>query len=275
MKFSVRQILASSAGAVIAALIASSFGVTGTIVGVAIGAAVATTATALVSQSLERGHEAVRQVVQTPESSPLLRRLGATGSAGKASSALESGSEPTEVVPAAGRPTAAAAETAEMHSGVEALSETQRLEISAAAGGPATERLRATTSVPPATRRPSGRARPLVTSRMSWKAMAGTAAVVFVLALGFITAIELISGRTLSSIFGGGGSGTTVKNIFSPSPPPTTTTTTTPPTTSTTTTTSTTPTTSTTATTTSSTTVAGTSTTQPGASTTTTSVAGS
>ena len=80
MKFSARQILASAAGAVIAAVIASAFGVKGTIVGVAIGSAAATFGTALVAQSIERGHEAVKQVVvRAPESSPLLRKLGGTG----------------------------------------------------------------------------------------------------------------------------------------------------------------------------------------------------
>ncbi len=84
MKFSFRQILASVAGAVLAALIASSFGVTGTIVGVAIGSAAATIGSALVSQSIERGHKAVKQVVvRVPEgsTSTLLRRLGGTGAA--------------------------------------------------------------------------------------------------------------------------------------------------------------------------------------------------
>jgi len=42
VKFSFRQILASAGGAVLAALIASAFGVKGTIVGVAIGSAAAT-----------------------------------------------------------------------------------------------------------------------------------------------------------------------------------------------------------------------------------------
>ena len=56
MKFSFRQILASVGGAVIAAIIASAFGVKGTIVGVAIGSAAATIGTALVAQSIERGH---------------------------------------------------------------------------------------------------------------------------------------------------------------------------------------------------------------------------
>ena len=55
MKFSFRQILASAAGAVLAALIASAFGVKGTIVGVAIGSAAATMGTALVAQSIDRG----------------------------------------------------------------------------------------------------------------------------------------------------------------------------------------------------------------------------
>ena len=89
MKFSIRQILASTAGAVIAAVIASIFGVKGTIVGVAIGSAAATMATAFVAQSIERGHQAVKQVVvRAPESSTLLRKLGGTGASGGASSRM-------------------------------------------------------------------------------------------------------------------------------------------------------------------------------------------
>ena len=85
MKFSVRQILASAAGAVIAALIASAFGVKGTIIGVAIGSAAATIGTAFVAQSIDRGHQAVKQVAErVPDSSAssLLRRLGGTGGEG-------------------------------------------------------------------------------------------------------------------------------------------------------------------------------------------------
>ena len=48
MKFSYRQILASAVGAVLSAIVASIFGVKGTIVGVAIGSIAATTGTALV-----------------------------------------------------------------------------------------------------------------------------------------------------------------------------------------------------------------------------------
>ena len=82
MKFSYRQILASAAGAVLAAVIASVFGVKGTIVGVAIGSIAATTGTALAFQSMRCTHKAVKQVVvQAPESS-LLRRLGGTNAAG-------------------------------------------------------------------------------------------------------------------------------------------------------------------------------------------------
>ncbi|HWE68294.1 MAG TPA: hypothetical protein VG298_16755, partial [Acidimicrobiales bacterium] len=82
MKFSFRQLLASAGGAVIAAVIASLFGVKGTIVGVAIGSAAATFGTTLVAQSIDRGHKAVQQVVvRVPETSHLLRRLGGTGAA--------------------------------------------------------------------------------------------------------------------------------------------------------------------------------------------------
>lgn len=84
MKFSFRQILASASGAVLAAVIASLFGVKGTIVGVAIGSAAATFGTTFVAQSIERGHDAMKQVVvRVPDGSTLLRRLGGTKSVGE------------------------------------------------------------------------------------------------------------------------------------------------------------------------------------------------
>ena len=61
-----------------------------------------------------------------------------------------------------------------------------------------------------------------------------SAVIVFVLALLFITAVELISGKPLSAIFGGADSGTTLKNLVNPSPAPATTPTATTTTTSTT-----------------------------------------
>ncbi len=113
MKFSVRQILASAVGAVIAAVIASTFGVKGTIIGVAIGSAAATFGTALVAQSIERGQQAVKQVVvRAPDSSTLLRKLGSTVATGEAESSEDASS-----------PSTALGE------------ETDRLEISAAEGG--------------------------------------------------------------------------------------------------------------------------------------------
>jgi len=251
VKFSFRQILASAAGAVIAAIIASVFGVKGTIIGVAIGSAVATLGTALVAQSIERGQEAVKQVVvRAPESSTLLRKLGATGASGEAASSA--GAEPTA---------GAGAETVEMQSTGAPVGETQRLEISAAAEAPSTERLEATTTPMRPARRP--------VRRYSWPTIAGTAAIVFVLALMFITAVELISGKPLASIFGNAGSGTTLNNT----PPPAATTTTSSTTTTTTTASSTTTTTSTPPSSTTSTTApagGSTTTTSPGATTTTT-----
>ena len=254
----------------IAAVIASSFGVKGTIVGVAIGSAAATMATAFVAQSIERGHEAVKQVVvRAPETASLLRKLGGTGASGDSLSSQDASSAPTEVI---GRPESdatgatgatGAAETVGMAS-VEGR--TERLEISAAADAPETERLQATTL--PAPRGGAGR----LTARpgFSWRAIAATIGIVFVLALLFITAVELISGKPLADIFGNAGSGTSVGGFITP---PATPTTTTPTTTSTTTSASTSVTTSTTSTTnTTSTTVpahATSTTTVPSASTTT------
>src|ERR1700722_5275984 len=84
MKFSYRQILASAAGAVLSAVIASIFGVKGTVVGVAIGSVAATTGTALVLQSIERTNKAVKQVAErAPENAKLLRRPGGPGGGGR------------------------------------------------------------------------------------------------------------------------------------------------------------------------------------------------
>ncbi len=210
MKFSVRQILASAAGAVIAAIIASIFGVKGTIVGVAIGSAAATFGTALVAQSIERGQQAVKQVVvRAPESSPLLRKLGATGTGSADGSPSDAAGEST-ATPGVG------AETIETASSA-AAEGTDRLEISAVADAPATQRIDATTLPPPPARQPR---RPVGSPGFRWTTIAGTAAIVFVIALLFITAIELISGKPLAAIFGNTGGGTTVKNVFTPAPTP-------------------------------------------------------
>lgn len=244
MKLPYRQILASAIGAVLAALIASSFGVTGTIIGVAIGSAAATIGSALVTQSIERGQHAVKQVavrVQDSSTSPLLRRLGGTASAGETSSSGGADAAPTEVVGPA------VEETATMESGGASADETNRLEMSAVAGAPVTERLEAqTVPVPPVAAGTAGTGPTdgseesdgdggrnpgdgwLIGRRFSWKAIAGTSAIVFVLALLLITAIELIAGKPLASIFGSSGTGPSISHIFGPSPSGSTTTTTTP-----------------------------------------------
>jgi hypothetical protein len=231
VKFSFRQILASAAGAVIAALIASSFGVTGTIVGVAIGSMAATMGTALVSQSIERGHKAVKQVVvRVPDgpTSTLLRRMGGTGAAGGSTSTVDGAPQeaaPTEVVGAVG------GDTTEIESAAAPVGATQGLEISAAADAPPSEHLQART-VPKRVVR-GGRDRDGGDRfRFTWKAMATTAGIVFAVALVFITVVELIADKPLASIFGSTGNGPSLGNIFTPSSPTTTTTPTTVPTTS-------------------------------------------
>jgi hypothetical protein len=236
--FSYRQILASAAGAVIAALIASTFGVAGTIVGVAIGSMAATMGTALVAQSIERGQKVVKQaVVRVPEgpTSTLLRRMGGTGVAGGATSSVDDGRkepEPTEVAGAVGE------ETTEMEPTAAFVNATERVEVPAAEAdaAPVAARFEAETVPLPPSAVAEGAGVVGVTGgvgvaatataeeargrRFTWKAFAGTAAIVFVLALGVVTAVELLANRP---------------TVFTPSSPPasTTTTTSTPATTST------------------------------------------
>ena len=136
VKFSIRQILASTAGAVIAAIIASTFGVKGTIVGVAIGSAAATIGTALVAQSIERGHEAVKQVVvRAPGLVHVVAqargRPVASGDAGLV------GRRPSAAGAGAGRRRRPSRRWRPRRPPVGA---TERLEISAVADAPATER---------------------------------------------------------------------------------------------------------------------------------------
>lgn len=259
MKFSYRQILASAAGAVLSAVVASIFGVKGTIVGVAIGSIAATTGTALVFQSIERTNKAVKQVVvRVPETS-LLRRLGGTNAAGI-----------TESTP--GESSALTEETAT--SAAAAPDGTREAE----APDPAVTQQMAAPSEPPEPPDPADPAESR-SGGIRWPVVLLAVFGVFLFSLLFVTVVELIAGRPLADLFGNGGGGTTVERIFENSPtttlpPPTTTTTTTTTPTSTSSTTTTTPSSSTTTSvggsTTTTTGVGSTSTTSPSGTTTTT-----
>jgi hypothetical protein len=245
VKFSYRQILASAGGAVLSAVIASIFGVKGTIVGVAIGSIAATTGTALVFQSLEKTNAAVKQVVVRAPDTSLLRRLGGTGAAGVTASEATTASPVAEATAtsAVGQDQSVEADRSKQAEGTE---DTEGTEPTAAVRAEA-----------PTTR--SG------APGLRWPMVAGVVAIVFVFSLLFVTAVELIAGRPLADLFGAHqNGGTTVERIFE-SPPTTvapTTTTTSPPTSTTTT---------STASTTTTTTVAGSTTTSTGTGSTTTS----
>jgi hypothetical protein len=221
MKFSYRQILASAGGAVLSAVIASIFGVKGTIVGVALGSVAATAGTALALQSMERANKAVKQVVvRAPDNVKLLRRLGGTTAAGVTETAPAAASALTEETATSATPTEGTVEGGDADP------------TAVQAAGPAATSDAAPSGEPT---RPEGIRLPV--------AVAAVAAV-FVFALGFVTVLELIVGRPLADLFGNSGAGTTVEKIFEspsttlPAPAPTTTSTTTSPTSSTTTTTS-------------------------------------
>ena len=179
------------------------------------------------SQSIERGHEAVKQVVvRVPDGSTshAAAPAGRNGHRrrGGGCVGVDATPRPTEVV---GR--GEGDQTTEMESVGASADETQRLEISAVADAPATERLEASavpTPVPPGL---AAAWRRREAPGFTWQAIAGTAAVVFVLALLFVTAVELIAGKPLASIFGSTDTGPTVRNLFNPSPATNSTTTTT------------------------------------------------
>jgi hypothetical protein len=204
VKISIRQVLASVAGAVVAATIASFFGVSGTIVGVAIGSAAATIGTAVVAQSIDRTHHAVRQaVVRAPDSS-LLRRLGGTNVAGTV----------TESVPEADTPVTEAVTSNEVRG-----DEVPVTEITSP--GPRT-------AVVPEVETPVE-----VPRQLNWRVVAVTSLIVFVLVLAIITLVELGAGKPLADLFGGSpGNGTSIfGGTTNTTHPPSSTTTTVPSTT--------------------------------------------
>jgi hypothetical protein len=295
VKFSVRQIFASAGGAVLAAVIASFFGVKGTIVGVAIGSSAATFGTALLAQSIERGQAAVKQVVvRAPEQVSLLRRMGGTRATGADGTSTAEESALTEETASAGSQadetapmeTASTAETtARDVAAIDAtapIDAAALMETASAADASAADAAPIdATAVHPMTFHPTAEmavvgdattaelpvTRPVISRHnIPWRAIAGTAAVVFLIALVTITVIELIAGQPLADLVGG-HTKTHNPTLFQPNnptvvPPATTSTTT-----STTSTTSTT--TSTTSTTTTTTVPGETTTTSSGATTTT------
>jgi hypothetical protein len=204
VKFSYRQILASAGGAVLSAVIASIFGVKGTIVGVAIGSIAATMGTAFVFLSIERTNKAVKQVVvRVPDRTKVLRRLGGTKATGVTRSEASQESALHEET--------ATTATAQVSGTVEES-------VTSADQDPGEEQTAVSAPAPD----------PRMNLR--WPLVAGAVVGVFVFSLLLVTVVELIAGRPLADLFGHAGGGTTVEKIFeSPGPSlpaPTTTTTT-------------------------------------------------
>jgi hypothetical protein len=183
MKLNGKQIIASAAGAVLAAVLASLFSVKGTIVGVAIGSAVATSGTAIFASSIERGHKVVRQVVIKNPNAPFLRQFGQTEPVGAV--AREDAEGPTtavEQVTGPGTPPTTATATPET--------------------GPA-----------PGTDGPASGPR---TFRLP--VLAGSIVGVFVLSLVVVTCVELVAGQPLSALFGASPHATGTSLFGNPAP---------------------------------------------------------
>ncbi len=249
MKLSPKQIAASAAGAILAAVAASLFGEKGTIIGVALGSAVATTASALVAQSIERTHHAVKQVVvKVPGRPSILRRLGATEAAGD----VETGTDESPLVEAGAAGEAAAVGDADGTAASGQVGERTAASGAVAEGAPdrrlvarsqGSGRGPARRTVSGGEGRRSSREPAPATSgaHLNWWVLAVSMVAVFVVAVVAITVFELVAGRPLSSVLGSSPAtgGTSAGSLFTPSPttlPPAPTTTSTTSTTTTTTT---------------------------------------
>jgi hypothetical protein len=166
---------------------------------VAIGSAAATIGTAVVAQSIDRTHTAVRQaVVRAPDTS-LLRRLGGTNVAGTV----------TESVPEADAPVTEAVTSNEARG-----DEVPVTEITSPG---------ARTAVVPEVETAAE-----VPRQLNWRVVAVTSLIVFVVVLAIITLVELGAGKPLADLFGGSpGNGTSIfgGTTNTTQPPPSTTTT--------------------------------------------------
>jgi hypothetical protein len=235
-RFNPIQVVAGALGAVVAALIASVFGVQGTIIGTAIGSIAATTATAFLWEWIERGHKKVHEVVVNNGSQvPLLRR-GATAASGDVTSvaasstlgaSVDAGADASASTappsPAPGTARAAGGDTgtgrdAAAQASVRSLRGRNRRdevgELRFVASSRAAPRgARGAANVPNAGKSVRRRHRTLP--------VAVSVVAAFVLALGVVTVVELVVGRPLAALLGAShtSSGTSAGNLITSSPP--------------------------------------------------------
>jgi hypothetical protein len=194
MQLNAKQVLASAAAAMLAALIASAFGEQGTIIGVAIGSIVATTATVLIARSVERAHHVVRRV--RTEGVDVLRRVGQTAPVGEVTHAEQ------QSTPAAPTDRGSVVESAPAGSAQPAGTEVVGTVEEGEVDGPS----------PP----------------LRWKPIVLAVVAAFAVALVLVTSIELIVGRPISTLFGKNtGKEPSIGEIFNPPSPTTTSSTTT------------------------------------------------
>src|ERR1700722_17383671 len=210
MKISLRQILASAAGAVAAAVIASFFGVAGTVIGVAIGSIVATTLTTLVAQSIERGHQAVRQEAVKNPDAPILRRFGETGTAGTPNAGAPTATggavvdETFRATETIGAPDAATEVVGSVEPVIEAAGPAGEPTVTLGRAGPRTETMGAVPPGRPVPPAPSDLGSGEPRWRIRWPVLVASTVVVFVVALVVVPCIELLAGKPLSSVVGSG-----------------------------------------------------------------------
>src|SRR5215207_5422688 len=191
LELSGTQIAASALAAISSAVAASYLGVTGTVLGAGFGSVVATISTALYQVSLKRTNETLKKVV--PVSTVVVRQAGGR----------QPPADPTDL-PDLGA----------------VASVTRR-----AGDGPNRGATRGGAATAPSVdddvtddRAPADAADPdggtAAARRLSWRRVAVAAAVVFVVTLGSITALELVLGGSLSSVVHGDDrNGTTIGKV--------------------------------------------------------------
>jgi hypothetical protein len=212
LDLSVTQLLAGALAAVSSAVAASYFGVAGTLLGAAVGSVIGTVATAVYKHSLARTTEKVREIVpiQTVVLRPLsdtTRRLRANGGNGAPENSPPDGTGApgphVETVRFAGgteAPGHPAMATGSTESAPTDLPDGTTV-AGAVTGGTPDEAAGTGTGDAPAGSR-------------SWARTAVLALAAFALALGVVTAVELIGNRPLSAwITGNQERGTTVGTV--------------------------------------------------------------
>jgi len=223
LELSGTQIAASALAAISSAVAASYLGVTGTVLGAGFGSVVATISTALYQVSLKRTNETLKKVV--PVSTVVVRQAGGRQPPADPTDLPDLGAVASVTRRAGDGPNRGATSGGDLNGGDPNGGDDELNRGATRGDEPNRGPTRGDAATAPSVdddvtddRAPADAADPdggtAAARRLSWRRVAVAAAVVFVVTLGSITALELVLGGSLSSVVHGDDrNGTTIGKV--------------------------------------------------------------